>query len=153
MRWQDIVDGEWSIPRETRAKGNAGKVKLPALALDVLQSLDRVSGSPFVFPASRGEYSFEAFSQLKSDLDRLLPEGMPSWVFHDLRRTARTRMAKIGVPDKIAELTLGHKIVGIEAVYNHNDYLTPKSVALDRLAAHISDVLSGATNVIALRSA
>jgi hypothetical protein len=33
---------------------------------------------------------------------------MPHWTVHDLRRTARSLMAEIGVADNIAEQVLGH---------------------------------------------
>jgi hypothetical protein len=64
-------------------------------------------------------------------------------------------MAQLKIDDKIAELTLGHKIVGIEAVYNRNSYFEDKSDALARLGAHFTDVLnapSGNSNVVQLRA-
>ena len=40
--------------------------------------------------------TFNTFSERKTELDALLPE-MPNWTIHDLRRTARSLMARAGV--------------------------------------------------------
>jgi hypothetical protein len=37
---------------------------------------------------------------------------------HDLRRTSRTLLAKFGVIDDVAELSLGHAIKGTKGIYN-----------------------------------
>jgi integrase len=143
----EIADGLWSIPKEPREKGNAGKIRLPQIAIDEIETQPSVSGDDRLFPASR------SYSDLKRDLDALMPPDTPHWVLHDLRRTARTRMADLGVDDKIAELTLGHKIKGIEAVYNRADYIARKSEALQALATEIGYILdppSRPTNVVSI---
>ena len=54
---------------------------------------------------------------------------MPHWILHDLRRTARSLMARAGVADNVAERVLGHAIPGIHGVYNRHDYLNRRFVA------------------------
>ena len=39
MRWDDIADGVWTIRTEKREKSNAGALKLPKLALDIIAAL------------------------------------------------------------------------------------------------------------------
>lgn len=141
MKRSEIADGMWTIPREPREKGNAGTLKLPEMALGIVTAQEKFKRNEYLFPAGRGKGPINSFSELKCDVDALLPKDMPHWTLHDLRRTARTRMADLDIDDKIAELTLGHKIKGIEAVYNRADYIAKKSAALARLAAHIADVL------------
>jgi len=46
-----------------------------------------------------------------------VPE-LPNWTHHDLRRTACSLMARVGVTDRVAEQVLGHAINGIEGIYN-----------------------------------
>ena len=41
---------------------------------------------------------------------------------HDLRRTCRSSLARLGCPEHVAELCLGHKPQGIVAVYNVHTY-------------------------------
>ena len=50
-----------------------------------------------------------------------LPD-MPRWVLHDLRRTARSLMARAGVRSDIAERVLGHAIQGVEGTYDRYGY-------------------------------
>src|SRR5262249_42608850 len=106
MQWTDIADGVWSIQSEDREKGNAGVLRLPQLALDIINAHPRLAGNPYVFGFRRA-LPFSAWSHWKSQLDSLLPD-MPPWVFHDLRRSARSLLAEIGVADHIAEQVLGH---------------------------------------------
>jgi integrase len=152
MRRQDIADGIWTIASEPREKGNAGKVKLPRLALDIIESQPAISGNPHVLAATVGKGPFNSFSQRKEQLDAKLPRGMPHWTLHDLRRTARSLMAWAGVADNVAERVLGHAIVGIEGVYNRHEYLQEKSDALQRLASLVETILNppAKTNVVEL---
>lgn len=156
MKWADLNDGVWTIRAQNRReKGHAGVIRLPKMAVDTIEAQPRIVGNDYVFPAEHGKGKcFNSFSQRKDELDAKLPKGMPHWVLHDLRRTARTRMARIKVDRIHAELALGHKIKGIEGVYDRHDYFEEMSAALDRLAAHISDVLDpspSSGNVVPLR--
>jgi integrase len=56
--------------------------------------------------------------------------GLPPWTPHDLRRTARTIMARLGVPEEHAEAVLNHKKQGIVKVYNLHQYAKEKKAAL-----------------------
>jgi integrase len=77
---------------------------------------------------------------------------MPRWTLHDLRRTARSLMARAGIADNIAERTLGHVINGVEGVYNRYDYVAEKTDALARLATLVETILNppDQTNVVPL---
>jgi integrase len=46
---------------------------------------------------------------------------MPAWTMHDLRRTARSLLARAGVGDQVAERVLGHAIAGVQDVYNRHN--------------------------------
>ena len=94
MKWSDVDDqGVWTIRREDREKGAPPSLTLSPLAREVLATVPKIEGNPFVFPG-KGSGPFNAFSQRKEELDRLLPDNMPSWVHHDLRRTARKLMTR-----------------------------------------------------------
>ena len=77
---------------------------------------------------------------------------MPHWTLHDLRRTARSLMAKVGVADNIAERVLGHAIGGVEGIYNRHAYFDEKADALARLATLVETILNppDKTNVVDL---
>lgn len=151
MRWEDIDGGVWTIPVEAREKVNAGALKLPKLALETIEALPRVEGNPFVF-ASRGKKAFNSFSDGKEDLHAKAP--IAPWVIHDLRRTARSLMARAGVRSDIAERTLGHVITGVEGVYDRHSYLNEKGEALAALAGLVERILRGdENNVVQLATA
>ena len=159
MKRSDLVDGYWVIETADREKGNADKVKLPKLALDVIYAMPEIEGNPYVFPASKGDGPFNSFSQRKAQIDQKLKE-MEHWTLHDLRRTARSIMSRIGISREVAERTLGHMFdgdekeravgSGVEGVYDVFDYTEQKSDALQRLAVEIARILSPA-NVVPLR--
>ena len=75
---------------------------------------------------------------------------MPHWTVHDLRRTARSLMAEIGVADNIAEQVLGHAIRGVHGIYNRHAYFEEKGDALLRLARLVESIVNPpADNVVA----
>ncbi len=43
---------------------------------------------------------------------------IPDWSPHDLRRTVRTGLAKLGCPNEVGEAILGHSRSGIEGTYD-----------------------------------
>jgi integrase len=151
LRWDDIsAEGVWTIPTARGEKGNAGRVKLPKMVLDLIHALPRVADNPHVFPAAYGAGPISAFGVFKQLIDKHLPANMRPWRLHDLRRTARTCMATI-VPDHIAERTLGHQLQGIQAIYNRHPYFDEKSEALQRLAARINSIVNPPEgNVVAM---
>ena len=153
MKWDDIVNGEWQIASEAREKGNAGSLRLPPLILDIIEAQPRIAGNPYVFAAGNGTGPFNSFSQRREEFDQKLP-GMPPWVLHDLRRTARSLMARAGVRPDIAERVLGHAIPGVEGVYDRHHYADEKAEALTRLAGLVANIVDPPQgNVIAIRGA
>ena len=74
----------------------------------------------------------------KERLDKRIKEAgggkaIASWVLHDLRRTAATRMADLGVQPHVIEAVLnhvsGHK-GGIAGIYNRAQYTAERARAL-----------------------
>lgn len=62
------------------------------------------------------------------------------WTLHDLRRTAKTLMARAGVLPHISERVLGHVISGVEGVYDKFEYIKEKKDAVERLAALVQKI-------------
>ena len=150
MRWDDIADGVWTIPAEDREKVNAGRLKLPKLALEIIDAQPRVKGNPYVF-AGRGTKAFNSFSQGKAELDEKLT--IAPWMIHDLRRSAKSLMARAGVRPDISERTLGHVIKSVEGVYDRYDYMKEKGEALKKLAGLVTRIIDPQDNVISLPGA
>jgi integrase len=151
MRWADVsVDGEWRIPAEDREKGTAGSLVLPGVAVEIIRAQPRIGDNPYVF-AGREEGHFNGVSKAKRAFDAKLP-AMPPWVIHDLRRTARSLMARAGVRPDIAQRVMGHAIAGLEGVYDRHSYRDEKADALARLSALVDAIVNPpAGNVLRLR--
>jgi integrase len=139
MQREDVEDGVWTIAAAAREKTSAGSLRLPPAVLDVIDAQPRIVGNPYVF-AGRGSGPFNSFSQRKDELDTRLK--IPPWVLHDLRRTAKTLMARAGVRPDISERVLGHTIKGVEGVYDQHDYSDEKADALTRLAALVETIIN-----------
>lgn len=157
MKWADIEDGVWAVPSEAREKGNIDRVKLPPTAVGILASISHVDGNPFVFAASRSRRKEEgkaiepthisAFSKPKTEFDK--KSGVAGWVLHDLRRTARSLLARAGVSSEHAERVLGHAIRGVEGTYDRHRYEQEKASALRKLAGLIELIVNPpAENVV-----
>jgi len=139
MRWQDLtLDGTWDIPTEPREKGNGGALLLPEVAQEIIRSQKRIGGNPYVFPG-RGNVHFNAFSPSKRSIDERAK--IAPWTVHDLRRTARSLMARAGVRSEIAERVMGHVLPGVEGIYDRHEYRDEKADALAKLAGLIALIL------------
>jgi integrase len=151
MRWTDVRDGIWHITSAEREKGTGESLKLPPIALEIIEDQRRInSHSPFVFADPTGSPRSKLARQ-KKIFEKACQ--MPHWTIHDLRRTARSLMAKAEVPTVHAELVMGHKQRGVIGIYDRHDYLDEKADALKRLAQQIMDiVLPPPANVRRLRA-
>jgi integrase len=157
------LDGDlWTIPaaryKTSRDTRRDHVIPLSANAREVLGTLTAPQNRKndyFIFSTTNGAKAFAGFSKAKRELDKTITDiraragrpPMEAWSFHDLRRTARTLLARAGVRDDIAERCLGHVIKGVEKVYNRHTYLGEKREAFEALAALVSRILNPAANV------
>jgi hypothetical protein len=83
---------------------------------------------------------------------------MPHWTLHDLRRTAASGMAGLGIAPHVVEAVLNHKggsIKGVAAIYNRYNYGAEKRTALEAWGRYLDMLISGApaVNVVELAKA
>jgi len=71
---------------------------------------------------------------------QLWPKDMEDWNPHDLRRTLRTNLSRLGCPTDIAEAVLGHSKKGIEGTYNLYTYEKECAIWLQKWADYL-DIL------------
>lgn len=141
----DLEKAEWFIPDANTKTRRGFTVPLPTDAVKCFTDLQKFScGSPFVLPARQerrrlnlggGQVPFEQRtlnSQLHKLCDRLEKKGKKVRRFtpHDLRSTARSHLAALGVSVVVAERCLNHSLGGLLAVYDKHDYLTERRAAL-----------------------
>lgn len=141
MRWEEMKESVWIPRREDRAKGVPLAIPLPQMAVSIIASQPRVAGNPFVFAARAGTH-FNSWSDNKTAVDAMLPEDTPHWTFHDLRRTCRTLLSRAGVSPSISERVIGHKIAGVEGVYDRHSYQPEIGEALKKLETELKGILA-----------
>jgi integrase len=125
----DLEAALWRLPPERTKTGAGITIPLPPQAVDALRDLHRLSeSSEWLLPARKAQDRMLPHiheNTLNVALAKVRP-NMPSverFCIHDLRRTARTHLAGLGVEPHIAERCLNHKLKGVEGTYNRYDYL------------------------------
>jgi integrase len=154
-------DGIWEIPAERYKTKRSHALPLSKAALALIE--EQPAGE-YVFPSREGT-PFSGFAKSKAALDRAILAAMrkaakpgekvkplPHWTLHDLRRTARTLMARAGVRPDVSERVLGHVIAGVAGVYDRHSYADEKRDALEKLAGLIDRIVNPPlANVLPLR--
>jgi integrase len=170
MRWSeiDLAAKTWTIPKERTKNALAHEVPLSGAALQILESLPRVDGGKgapgFVFTTT-GRTAVSGFSRAKEQFDAAIVDAMrkaaiargddpakftalENWTMHDLRRTAASGMAGLGIAPHVVEAVLNHRsgtIKGVAAVYNRYSYGAEKRAALEAWARALDSIVTGKT--------
>jgi integrase len=132
----------WNIPGLRTKNHRPHVVPLPPLARSILATVKLVSGD-FMFTTT-GRSPISGWARVKARLDSEM--SVPSWRLHDLRRTAATGMAEIGIAPHIVEAALNHVSgarAGVAGTYNRAAYSQEKRAALERWGAHVEDLIHG----------
>jgi integrase len=147
MRWSeiDLDKRTWTIPKERAKNGKAHTVHLSEAAIDVLAEVPHRGDR--LFPGNR------PVEGLKPKLDAAVGAG--DWVLHDVRRTATTGMARLGIAPHVADKILNHvsgTIRGVAAIYNKFEYLEERKAALEAWGRYVIGLVRPSeTNVVPLR--
>lgn len=144
MAWVDI-DFEaaiWTIPAEIAKNGLAHRVPLSPQTLEVLVPIAKArNGSPWVFPSPLGpEKHIENIQKAIQRIRKREGCGV-AFVGHDLRRTAATHMASLGVPRLVISKILNHVEAGVTGVYDRHSYDQEKRTALEAWGRHLGEIL------------
>ena len=135
LQWRqiDVENRVWTIPENIAKNGREHVLPLSDLALEVLQSIPRLSET-YVFPArGNDEATVSGFSKSKLRLEAAV--GAEDWTLHDLRRTTATLLARLGTAPHVIERILNHvsgSFAGVAGVYNRHAYLNEMRMALQQ---------------------
>ena len=157
MKWAEIDrdNALWVIPGERTKSGREMEVPLSSLALEILDTLPRFAndGTAFMFTTTSGRRPVSGFSKMKARTDDL--SDVTNWRLHDLRRTARTGLAEIGVPQIVAEKVLNHAERNLLVrTYDRHEYADEKRDALERWASRLREIIEPPPeNVVKLTAA
>lgn len=151
-RWEHIdwKAKTWTIPDEHHKEDEGYICPLTEQALEQFRGLETLATkrkSPWVCPAFHAPGRAADPMQLSRRITRCLPlfkkQGIEKFTLHDLRRTVRTGLARLGVLPHIAERILSHKQRGVIGVYDRHQYLDEKRKALEQWAAHVEGLRPG----------
>jgi integrase len=84
-----------------------------------------------------------------------VPAEFATWHLHDLRRTAATQMAKLGVDRVVIGKVLNHAEQEVTAIYDRHGYDAEKRRALELWAQRLEMIVKGTDgdNVVHLAAA
>jgi integrase len=163
MCWDELSSdfATWTLPAARTKNGRSHVVHLAEPALAILRELPRQIGHPCLFPGP-GTRPITSFGWIKRDLDAAITADLgapvPGWVFHDLRRTAVTALARMGFAPHVCDRLLNHTggtISGVAAVYQRYQFLTERAAALEAWAVHVLRCAAGEagiSNIVQLRA-
>lgn len=142
MRWSqiDLEAKVWVIPADLAKNGRPHVVPLNDFAIRTLQALPRFADCDWVFTTTR-RGPINGFSKALRQIHTL--SQTRDWRFHDLRRTAASGMARLGIAPHVVEKVLNHisgTISGVAAVYNRYGYDGERREALDKWGEFLDDL-------------
>jgi integrase len=151
LKWSEIDIDERTItlPGERTKNGKEHIVPLTDAALALITDIEHRERE-HVFGKRNG--GFQGWSKSKAEFDDVI-KLKDEWTLHDVRRTVRTGMGKLGIQPHIAEAALNHLPPKLIRTYDRNTYAAEKRTALDTWAAHLKVAVAQTTgaNVTAIR--
>ena len=150
LKWDEVKleVGLIALPSERTKNKKPHNIPLSRSVYAIIDALPRRDGREYVF--GRGAGGFSGWSRCKARLDerigKLNERPLLPWTIHDLRRSAVTGMAELGVQPHIIEAVLNHQSGhkgGIAGIYNRASYEREKAEALALWDEHIAALVEG----------
>jgi integrase len=147
----DFAKRLWVIPPERMKMDAAHVVPLTEDVIALLETLPRFKQGNHLFSTDFGVRPVNGFSKAKERIDELA-QVEAHWVIHDLRRTMRTGLSALAIPDRVRELMIAHAQPGLHQVYDQYSYVEEKRRGFALWAAHLRGILQplAPSNVIEL---
>jgi integrase len=159
-RWSefDLNKKLWTIPASRMKADAAHVVPLSDDVVAILKSLPTFRKGDHLFSTTFGVKPVNGFSKAKERVDKRMLHSwralarargdnrrkakIEPWVIHDIRRTMRTGLSALPIPDLIRELVIAHTKPGLHKVYDQHSYLQEKRHALDLWAERLRNIVN-----------
>ena len=152
----DIDRGLWSLPAERTKCNRPFRIHLSSQSIAILAAVQAIKdeASDYVFPGAHGKAmeklavgrALRRIAERRGDISERLKA-------HDLRKTFRTMLSRLGVQPHISELCLNHQEPEVlRRVYDGHDYFNDMAAAWDRVGAHLAALRGGGAEVIPMKS-
>jgi integrase len=153
MCWSELNRdaGTWTLPAERSKNKRRHTLPLPPMAWQIVDAVPQRVGRDQLF-GLRGKSGMNAWNDAKRALDARLGNSVEYWTLHDLRRTAATRLADLGVQPHIIEVILNHHSgghrSGVAGIYNRSSYEREVTAALGLWADHVRALAEGGSRKV-----
>lgn len=138
LRWSEI-DFDRFVLRLADTKTGESLRPLSGPAVDLLQSLPRLEGSDFVFPATRGDGHYQAlpkvFRKIAADAE------LTDVTLHTLRHSFASVANELGYTEPTIAAMLGHRLNSTTSRYVHH-LDTVLIAAAGRVGQHIKTMMN-----------
>jgi integrase len=134
------------LPPTHTKTGEKHEVPLTDFMRTIIAALP-VTTSKLVFASEKTGRAFYNWGNAIADLRR---DSGVKFTPHDLRRTCRTLMSRLGVETEIAELAIGHQRVGLERLYNFDQAWQLRCDAFAKVSDNVAQLLSHASGPLDL---
>jgi len=126
MMWTEIDGGWWNLPGQRTKNGAPHRIPLTPTCVALLEALPHTG--PCVFPGGR---TGQPLAVIKEPLQKIRADaGLVDFHFHDLRRTAATRLSELGTDRTVLKKLLNHVDRDVTGVYDRHSYDSEKVAAL-----------------------
>jgi integrase len=137
-RWDelDLNEGIWTIPEERMKAGKSHRIPLTSPLRSLLESLNRIDDSPFLFPGQKEGKSLSNMSMLMT-LRRM---GYKHITVHGFRSTFRDWAAEnTSHPRDVCEQALAHTLESsVESAYRRGDMFEKRRKLMEDWAQYLS---------------
>lgn len=135
LGWLDRANASLDIPGDHYKTGDPTVIPLIPEAIKIFENIPKPPKGDYLISSNGGKRPVwtatpEALARIREGAEAELGRKIDRWTIHDLRRTAATHMARLGVDEIVVERVLGHRIGGVKAVYNRYRYIDEKRAAL-----------------------
>jgi integrase len=137
----------WTIPGDRTKNGQPNRVPLSPLALKLIAEASELAGeSPWLFPSPNGNGPIDAHAPTRALARTRETIGLDNFRIHDLRRTAATQMAQLGISPHTISMILNHVSARqgtiTSKVYVQYSFEREKREALGAWAARLEEIIS-----------
>jgi integrase len=157
LRWSEIHDNSILLPSDRTKNHRAHTVPLSRSARAIIEAQPKRANRDLIFGLAEGPFSGWSNSKEKLDerITKAIGKTLPHWTPHDLRRSAATQMAELGIQPHVIEAVLNHisgHRAGVAGIYNRASYEREKAAALHLWADRLMAIVEGRdSNVVTLQ--
>ena len=158
LKWSEInlETGLLTIPGARTKNRRTLELPLPAEAVEILKSVPGREEREYIFGRYGGRpFGGWSYGKLRLDTQITMATGAPlqEWVLHDLRRTMRSGLGRLGIAPHVAELAINHVRGGVEAIYDRHRYQREIGTALAVWADHLLAIVEDRESKVVTLSA